>query len=236
MAVEINEVKVVWSDLKNKDLTKINGSKNFSIDVPVDSQIVSQLREDFKALEKKAVQQLTEQLGKKVKGASREKGLGNTLFEENNYDPNNVRLKFNIFDIKDEDVKQADGTTKKIKKEVLNSAYKNLDFIYKLDSNGKKTFTSGNSDSHWLPMSDNIVNVKASLYAKYNKTDNRVTIRIKADSVELKTTKEFDGKSSGFGTITLEDTNEAIENIVENSEIVKEDETFSADELSSLDV
>ena len=234
MSVTIKNAKVTYSNMRNR-ITPELLSREFCIELPCKSEEITKLREQFKELETKAKSAFSEQEGKKVKGASTERGLGSYLFDdENEYRPGFVRLKFTVFNFNEKEVKNDDGSTKKVRVERLNPIYKNLDFCYKIDNNGKKEYTIPNKDIHWLPLSENIIDIKCSLVASYNKSDNRVTIKLKADDVNIIQASEF--RKSGGGYLTLEDEDEEIQSEVEKSEVVKEDEMFDVSDLEALNV
>lgn len=234
MSVTIKNAKVTYSNMRNR-ITPELLSREFCIELPCKSEEITKLREQFKELETKAKSAFSEQEGKKVKGASTERGLGSYLFDdENEYRPGFVRLKFTIFNFNEKEVKNDDGSTKKVRVERLNPIYKNLDFCYKIDNNGKKEYTIPNKDIHWLPLSENIIDIKCSLVASYNKSDNRVTIKLKADDVNIIQASEF--RKSGGGYLTLEDEDEEIQSEVEKSEVVQEDEMFDVSDLEALNV
>lgn len=233
MGVTIKNAKVTYSNMRNRVTPELL-SREFCIELPCKSEEITKLREQFKELETKAKTAFSEQEGKKVKGASTERGLGSYLFEdENEYKSGFVRLKFTIFNFNEKEIKNDDGSTKKTRVEKLNPMYKNLDFCYRIDNNGKKQYTIPNKDIHWLPLSENIVDIKCSLVATYNKSDNRVVIRLKADDVNILQASEF--KKSG-GYLTLDDEDEEIQSKVENTEIVQEDELFDMNDLEALNV
>lgn len=234
MSVTIKNAKVTYSNMRNR-ITPELLSREFCIELPCKSEEITKLREQFKELETKAKSAFSEQEGKKVKGASTERGLGSYLFDdENEYRPGFVRLKFTVFNFNEKEVKNDDGSTKKVRVERLNPIYKNLDFCYKIDNNGKKEYTIPNKDIHWLPLSENIIDIKCSLVASYNKSDNRVTIKLKADDVNIVQASEF--RKSGGGYLTLEDEDEEIQSEVEKSEVVQEDEMFDVSDLEALNV
>ena len=234
MSVTIKNAKVTYSNMRNR-ITPELLSREFCIELPCKSEEITKLREQFKELESKAKSAFSEQEGKKVKGASTERGLGSYLFDdENEYRPGFVRLKFTVFNFNEKEVKNDDGSTKKVRVERLNPIYKNLDFCYKIDNNGKKEYTIPNKDIHWLPLSENIIDIKCSLVASYNKSDNRVTIKLKADDVNIIQASEF--RKSGGGYLTLEDEDEEIQSEVEKSEVVQEDEMFDVSDLEALNV
>lgn len=235
MSVTIKNAKVVFSNMKNKPNPKLL-SREFSIELPSDSPEIETLRTQFKELENKAKLAYSEKEGKKVKGASTEKGLGDYLFNDNEYNPGFTRLKFTIFNMKDVEDKKEDGSIVKRRVEKLSPIYKNLDFMYKINNNGQKEYMIPDKDVHWMPLSENIINIECSLVASYNKADNRVTIRLKADDVNILQTSDFGKSSGGFGFLTLDDSNEHIENKVEKKSSVEESDTFTAEELASLDV
>lgn len=236
MSVTIKNAKVTFSNMRNKPNPKLL-SREFCIELPSDSPEITALREQFKELENKAKLAYSEKEGKKVKGASTEKGLGEYLFSENEYNPGFTRLKFTIYNMRDVEDKKEDGSVIKRRVEKLAPMYKNLDFMYKINNNGQKEYMIPDKDIHWMPLSENIIDINCSLVASYNKTDNRVTIRLKADDVKIVQTSDFGGKSGGsFGFLTLDDENEEIQTKVEKKEPVKEEEMFTAEELAGLEV
>ena len=112
--------------------------------------------------------------------------------------------------------------------------YKDLDFIYKVNNDGKKEFFIDGTTKHWVPNSGDVVDITCSLCASYYKSKNKVTIHLKADDVKIvKTSYQGGGSKSAF--ITL-DEDQDIETKVEKSKPVDEDATFTADELSELDI
>ena len=239
MSVTISNATVTFSNMLNKK-TKDMFSRYFCVELPTDSPEIQKLQKEFKELEEKAKVHFTEEQGKKVKNASSEKGLGASLFSENEYNPNHTQLKFTIFNFNDVEKKLEDGTTKKERIEKLNSIYKNLDFCYRVNNDGKKEYTIGDTEKHWLPLSENIVDIKCSLVATYNKSDNRVSIKLKADEVKIVKASEFNGsKRSNY--LTLSDEDEQVVEKVEKakpakSEKVEEEAMFSSEELAELDV
>lgn len=233
MSVTIKNAKVTWSTMRNR-VTPDLLSREFCIELPSDSLEVQQLCKDFKTLEAKAKEVYGEKEGKKVKSASTEKGLGASLFTENDYKPGYTRLKFTVFNFNDKEFKNEDGTTTKKRVETLSPIYKDcgLDFCYKINNNGEKEYTIPNRDTHWLPLSGNVIDVKCSLRASYNKSDNRVTIRLKADDVNILQASEF-SKSSGFLSLDGEDE---IPKKVEKAVKKSDNELFEEDDMSQLDL
>lgn len=231
MTVTIKNATVTWSNMLRKP-SKDLLSREFCVELPSDSPEVEKLREQFKELEEKAKKAFT--TDKKCKPASREKGLGNSLFSDNDYNPGFTRLKFTIFNINDVEKTMEDGSKKKVREEKLSRIYKDLDFIYKVNNDGKKEFFIDGTTKHWVPNSEDVVDIVCSLCASYNKSDNRVTIRLKADDVKIVKTS-YQGGGSKYVFITL-DEDQDIETKVENSKPVDEDATFTADELSELDI
>ena len=84
----------------------------------------------------------------------------------------------------------------------------------------------------WLPISGNLIDVKCSLRASYNKSDNRVTIRLKADDVNILQASEFN-KSGGF--LTLDGVDE-VPVKVEKASVKTSDDMFEEDDMSKLDL
>lgn len=231
MSVTIKNAKVTWSNMRNK-MTPDLLSREFCIELPSDSPEITKLCADFKELEKKAKETFGEKVGKKVKGASTEKGLGASLFTENEYKPGYTRLKFTIYNINEREFKLEDGTVTKKRVETLSPIYKDLDWCYKINNNGAKEYTIPDRDTHWLPLSGNLIDVKCSLRASYNKSDNRVTIRLKADDVNILQASEFN-KSGGFLTL---DGDDEVPVKVEKASVKTSDDMFEEDDMSKLDL
>lgn len=236
MTVEFKNVKVVFSNMRNK-LNKDLFSREFSIEVDVNSPEFKQLQENFKEINEKAKTYYGKQLGKKVKPASTEKGAGSYLFGERDEEyGDKARLKFVVYNTREKEVTLDDGSTKKELYEVLSPIYNgNAEFCYKLDNNGKKQYKTENG-TPWTPLSQNVIDVKCSLVASYNKSDNRVSIRLKADEVKI-VESNVSGKKGGLGFVTLDDnTQNFVKEVEYTKPIEEESDTFTEDDLASLDV
>lgn len=242
MTVEFKNVKVVFSNMMNR-LTKdlMQGGRTFSILINSNSPEFKQLQDDFKALNEYAKEKYGEEHGKKVKDASREEGLGAMLFGDLEADGKFI-LKFPTITFVDEkEVTQEDGSVKKQLVERLNNrAYKTLQFTYELNNNGEKvyeTLTKDGTLKTLVPSSNSTVNVVCGLYATYNKTANRVTIRAKAIEVHLVERSEYSKSKSqdSSGVLELPD-NRKIAKKVEYAQPSKEEVEFTTDELVALDV
>lgn len=233
MSVTIKNAKVTWSTMRNRVTPELL-SREFCIELPSDSEEVQQLRKDFNQLEAKAKEYYGEKEGKKVKPTSKEKGLGAYLFTENDYKPGFTRLKFIIFNFNEKEIKNENGKTIKQRVENLSPIYREsgLDFCYKINNNGEKEYTIPGTDTHWLPLSGNIIDIKCSLRASYNKNDNRVTIRLKADDVNIIQASEF-AKSGGF--LALEG-DEDLPKKIEKAATKSDNELFEEDDMSQLDL
>lgn len=233
--VSFNNAEVTFSTMLNKIENKNFYGRVFTIKVPIDSPQIKELQAQFKTLNENAKKSFSEQVGKKVKDASKEKDAGRDLFEESQYYEGFAELKFQITNIREKEVKQEDGTTKKSRYETLNPIYPSLDICYKIDNNGKKEYKSENG-KNWYPLNTNIVNVKCSLVASYLQKDNRVKIQLKANEVELvKSDVGSQDKGPRTGFLTL-DNNEEFAKQVESAIPVEDNEMFNVDELASLDV
>lgn len=232
MSTEFKNAKVIFSNMRNK-VTKDMFSKEFSIAVPSDCEQIKQLQADFDTLEKKAQAFYGEREGKKVKPASREKGVGAFLLDDTYDKDGTKRLKFIVYNIREQEVKTEDGKVVKKLAEVLSPLYPKLNFCYRINNNGSKEYVTDNG-TPWLPLSENIINVKCSLRASYNKNDNRVVIRLRADDVEI-VTSNYTGKGkSSFLSLDGDDTD--FEKEVEVAPKVEENEIFDANDLANLDV
>lgn len=237
MTVEFKNVKVTFSNLRNK-LTKqvmTQGGRHFAIEVDVNSPEFKQLQEEFMALSKMAKEQFTENLGKKVKEATKENGVGDYLFGERDEKyGDKARLKFYVYNVNEVDVTQEDGSTKKELQEKLQWIYgNNPNFSYKLDNNGKKEFIT-NKGTPWCPLSENIVDVTCSLVAGYNKMANKVTIKLKAEEVRI--------IDSQYGSNNNGDKQKLICTLDDNKKISKDieytkpaDVDFTQDEIAKFD-
>ena len=234
MTVEIKNATVTWSSLlrkKDKDLK----SRSFSIELPSDSPEIEKLRKDFEDLNQKAMAGFTKD--KKVKPVDKYGNkLGKSLFTDNEYNPGFTRLEFSIFGTKEVEKELEDGTKKTVQEEELKRMYKNLDFMYRVNNDGKKEYYIDGTDKHWLVGGGDTVDIKCSLVASYLKAKNRVHIALKADDVKIVKTSYTGGGGNG-GFITLSDENEEIETKVEKAKPAKDDSvTFTADELQELDI
>lgn len=234
MSIEFKNVKVTWSTMLRKLTPELN-SKEFCFEVPADCEEIQKLRGDFEALEEKAKQHFSEKEGKKVKGASREAGVGEYLFGEENKNGNR-RLKFIVFNVRE-------NKETKQKEEVLASIYnQNPYFCYKVDNNGAKQYEVNGKP--WFPNSNDVINIKCSLLANYNKSAGRITIKLKADEVEIVSSNYSKKSGSSFGYLSLDNEEEEF---VPQAKIVstpketpkakeKDEEIFSAEDLASLDI
>lgn len=237
MAVEFKNVKVVFSNMRNKlnkNLQK-QGGRMFSVEVDANSPEFKQLQEQFNDLNKLAKEIYGEKNGKKVKDASKEKGVGNYLFGERDEEyGNNARLKFIVYNIREKDVTTEEGTRQELY-EVLSPIYDNDKFTYKLDNNGNKQYVL-ESGKIWTPLSENTIDVKCSLVAGYNSTDNRVSIRLKADEVRIVESNVPSGGKNKMEMVTLEGVVQKNVKKVEYAQPSKDEAEFTTDELVALDV
>ena len=237
MAVEFKNVKVVFSNMRNKlnkNLQK-QGGRMFSVEVDANSPEFKQLQEQFNDLNKLAKEIYGEKNGKKVKDASKEKGVGNYLFGERDEEyGNNARLKFIVYNIREKDVTTEEGTKQELY-EVLSPIYDNDKFTYKLDNNGNKQYVL-ESGKIWTPLSENTIDVKCSLVAGYNSTDNRVSIRLKADEVRIVESNVPSGGKNKMEMVTLEGVVQKNVKKVEYAQPSKDEAEFTTDELVALDV
>lgn len=237
MAVEFKNVKVVFSNMRNKlnkNLQK-QGGRMFSIEVDANSPEFKQLQEQFNDLNKLAKEIYGEKNGKKVKDASKEKGVGNYLFGERDEEyGNNARLKFIVYNIREKDVTTEEGTRQELY-EVLSPIYDNDKFTYKLDNNGNKQYVL-ESGKIWTPLSENTIDIKCSLIAGYNSTDNRVSIRLKADEVRIVESNVPSGGKNKMEMVTLEGVVQKNAKKVEYTQPSKDEAEFTTDELVALDV
>ena len=237
MAVEFKNVKVVFSNMRNK-LNKnllTQGGRMFSVEVDVNTPEFKQLQEEFKELNKMAKEAFAEKSGKKVKDASKEKGVGNYLFGERDEEyADKARLKFIVYNIREKEVTGGDSTKKELY-EVLSPVYSDPNFTYKLDNNGKKQFVT-EGGKPWTPLSENIIDIKCSLVAGYNSTDSRVSIRLKADEVRIIESNVPSSNKKGYGMLTLDG---AVQNVAKKVEYAKptQDESafFTDDDFTTLD-
>ena len=179
----------------------------------------------------------SEEKGVKFKDASREKGAGRDLFEESSYAEGFAELKFNIVNVRDKETTDENGKTVKTRYEVLNPIYKSLDFIYKVNNNGEKEFST-EKGNHWVPLNTNIIDLKCSLVASCDEKDKRPRIQIKADEVKiLESTIGSKSSSSNKMYLTLDTKEEENEVKVENKKPSKKDEELvSSEELGALDI
>lgn len=237
MAVEFKNVKVVFSNMRNKlnkNLQK-QGGRMFSVEVDANSPEFKQLQEQFNDLNKLAKEIYGEKNGKKVKDASKEKGVGNYLFGERDEEyGNNARLKFIVYNIREKDVTTEEGTRQELY-EVLSPIYDNDKFTYKLDNNGNKQYVL-ESGKIWTPLSENTIDIKCSLIAGYNSTDNRVSIRLKADEVRIVESNVPSGGKNKMEMVTLEGVVQKNAKKVEYTQPSKDEAEFTTDELVALDV
>lgn len=237
MAVEFKNVKVVFSNMRNKlnkNLQK-QGGRMFSVEVDTNSPEFKQLQEQFNDLNKLAKEIYGEKNGKKVKDASKEKGVGNYLFGERDEEyGNNARLKFIVYNIREKDVTTEEGTKQELY-EVLSPIYDNDKFTYKLDNNGNKQYVL-ESGKIWTPLSENTIDIKCSLIAGYNSTDNRVSIRLKADEVRIIESNVPSGGKNKMEMVTLEGVVQKNAKKVEYAQPSKDEAEFTTDELVALDV
>ena len=237
MAVEFKNVKVVFSNMRNKlnkNLQK-QGGRMFSVEVDANSPEFKQLQEQFNDLNKLAKEIYGEKNGKKVKDASKEKGVGNYLFGERDEEyGNNARLKFIVYNIREKDVTTEEGTRQELY-EVLSPIYDNDKFTYKLDNNGNKQHVL-ESGKIWTPLSENTIDIKCSLVAGYNSTDNRVSIRLKADEVRIVESNVPSGGKNKMEMVTLEGVVQKNVKKVEYAQPSKDEAEFTTDELVALDV
>lgn len=237
MAVEFKNVKVVFSNMRNKlnkNLQK-QGGRMFSVEVDANSPEFKQLQEQFNDLNKLAKEIYGEKNGKKVKDASKEKGVGNYLFGERDEEyGNNARLKFIVYNIREKDVTTEEGTRQELY-EVLSPIYDNDKFTYKLDNNGNKQYVL-ESGKIWTPLSENTIDIKCSLIAGYNSTDNRVSIRLKADEVRIVESNVPSGGKNKMEMVTLEGVVQKNAKKVEYAQPSKNEAEFTTDELVALDV
>lgn len=237
MAVEFKNVKVVFSNMRNKlnkNLQK-QGGRMFSVEVDANSPEFKQLQEQFNDLNKLAKEIYGEKNGKKVKDASKEKGVGNYLFGERDEEyGNNARLKFIVYNIREKDVTTEEGTRQELY-EVLSPIYDNDKFTYKLDNNGNKQYVL-ESGKIWTPLSENTIDIKCSLVAGYNSTDNRVSIRLKADEVRIVESNVPSGGKNKMEMVTLEGVVQKNVKKAEYAQPSKDEAEFTTDELVALDV
>ena len=237
MAVEFKNVKVVFSNMRNKlnkNLQK-QGGRMFSVEVDANSPEFKQLQEQFNDLNKLAKEIYGEKNGKKVKDASKEKGVGSYLFGERDEEyGNNARLKFIVYNIREKDVTTEEGTRQELY-EVLSPIYDNDKFTYKLDNNGNKQYVL-ESGKIWTPLSENTIDIKCSLVAGYNSTDNRVSIRLKADEVRIVESNVPSGGKNKMEMVTLEGVVQKNVKKVEYAQPSKDEAEFTTDELVALDV
>lgn len=237
MAVEFKNVKVVFSNMRNKlnkNLQK-QGGRMFSVEVDANSPEFKQLQEQFNDLNKLAKEIYGEKNGKKVKDASKEKGVGNYLFGERDEEyGNNARLKFIVYNIREKDVTTEEGTRQELY-EVLSPIYDNDKFTYKLDNNGNKQYVL-ESGKIWTPLSENTIDIKCSLVAGYNSTDNRVSIRLKAEEVRIVESNVPSGGKNKMEMVTLEGVVQKNVKKAEYAQPSKDEAEFTTDELVALDV
>jgi hypothetical protein len=234
-------VEVSFSTMLNKLESKNFYGRMFTIKVPKDSPELASLQEQFKTLEKNAQTKFSEDLGKKVKPASRERGTGKDLFEESQWKEGFMELTFQVTNVREKEDKQEDGTVKKVRYEVLNKVYSSPDFCYKINNNGEKEYKT-EQGKNWYPLNTNIININVSLMASYIEKESRVKIQLKANDVEIIDSK-VGSKSSGPKTkfLTLDEDEEVTQTVTQTStpKITPkkiEGELLSANELASLDI
>jgi hypothetical protein len=234
-------VEVSFSTMLNKLESKNFYGRMFTIKVPKDSPELASLQEQFKTLEKNAQTKFSEDLGKKVKPASRERGTGKDLFEESQWKEGFMELTFQVTNVREKEDKQEDGTVKKVRYEVLNKVYSSPDFCYKVNNNGEKEYKT-EQGKNWYPLNTNIININVSLMASYIEKESRVKIQLKANDVEIIDSK-VGSKTSGSKTkfLTLDEDEEVTQTVTQTStpKITPkkiEGELLSANELASLDI
>ena len=235
-SVEFKNVTVSFSTMLNKLDNKLFG-RMFSVKIPMDSPELKKLQEQFTELNTIAKKAYSEEHGVKVKDASREKGAGRDLFEESAYAEGFAELKFNIVNVRDKEVTDENGKTTKSRYEVLNKIYKSLDFIYKINNNGEKEFST-EKGNHWVPLNTNVIDLKCSLVASYDEKDKRPRIQLKADEVKiLESTIGSKTTSNKVTYLTLDGVDEEAETKVENKKPSKKDEELiSSEELGAWDI
>lgn len=235
-SVEFKNVTVSFSTMLNKLDNKLFG-RMFSVKIPMDSPELKELQKQFKELNAIAKEKYSEEHGVKVKDASKEKGAGRDLFEESAYAEGFAELKFNIVNVREKEVKDEDGKTSKSRYEAFNPIYKNLDFIYKINNNGEKEFST-EKGNHWVPLNTNVIDLKCSLVASYDEKDKRPRIQLKADEVKI-LESTIGSKSTGTKKVylTLGGAEDEVETKVETKKASKKDEDLiSGDELGALDI
>lgn len=226
---ELKNVTVSFSTMLNKP-EKAKYGRGFKILVPIDSPVLKEVKEKYEELNEMAKVKFGESLGKKLKNAKTE------IFDESVYHEGFVELPFNIFAMNEIEVETEDGKKTKQYKERLNIIYEKSPMVcYFLDNNGGKMTETENGKKIY-PLSQNIINIEFSLVAGYNKKENRPSIYFKAEDVEI-VKSEWGNKDKGpkIGLLTLDSEDEQISKKVENTK-VSEDEFFSADDISELDI
>lgn len=228
--IELKNAEISFSTMLNRLDKKLYG-RMFKVMVPVDSPQLKETIKQYKELNELAKKSYGEQLGKKIKNAK----STDDVFAESVYKEGYVELNFNIYYIRTKEVEENGEKVEKLT-EVLNPIYSSPNFCYKRDNNGNKVYEI-NEGKRWLPLSGNKVNIKYSLVAGYSNKNNQPTIQLKADEVEI-IESDFGGKSSGpkIGFLKLSSEDEEVENKVEKSTPVKDDTTFTAEELAELDI
>ena len=85
-------------------------------------------------------------------------------------------------------------------------------------------------------MIENTIDIKCSLIAGYNSTDNRVSIRLKADEVRIVESNVPSGGKNKMEMVTLEGVVQKNAKKVEYTQPSKDEAEFTTDELVALDV
>lgn len=228
--VKIKNAKVSYSTMLNR-IDKAKKGRTFIILVPADSPELAKIKELYGELNTQAKTVFGEKLGKKLKNADTD------IFEESVYHEGFVELKFNVYNINEKELENEDGTKTTKLVENLNPMYKgNSRFCYFVDNNGNKIYET-NTGKGIYPLSGNTVDITLSLVAKYNSQKNRPSILFKAEDVKI-VESDFGNKSSSpsTGFLTLDGDDEDIQNNVEMAKTVDENEVFSENELTALDV
>ena len=229
--------EVSFSTMLNKIESKNFYGRMFTVKIPIDSPELATLQEKFKTLEKNAQAKWGEELGKKIKPASRERGAGKDLFEESQWKPGFMELNFQVTNVREKEVKQEDGTVKKVKYEAFNKIYSSPDFCYKINNNGVKEYKT-EQGKNWYPLNTNLININVSLVASYFEKENRVKIQFKANDVEI-ISSNVGSKESGSKSkfLTLDDDEDVVETATPKATPKKqEDELLSASDLADLDI
>lgn len=226
---ELKDVTVSFSTMLNKP-EKAKYGRGFKILVPIDSPVLENVKKNYNELNELAKVKFGESLGKKLKNAKSD------IFEESVYHEGFVEIPFNIFSMNEVEVETEDGKKIKQYKERINMIYEKSPMVcYFLDNNGGKMTETENGKKIY-PLSQNIINIQFSLVAGYNKKENRPSIYFKAEDVEI-VKSEWGNKNNGpkIGLLTLGGEEEEIATKVESTK-VEEDEMFTADDISELDI